>query len=964
MEDLWLIKDKKHRILGPYTANEIISFIEEGRFKGQEMCSSYPSGQWTPISAHNRFYDCILKKMNEPSSAQNDKLETDIEESHPEENLEPTLIVKKPKKPKTKKHKQIKVHIPDSIRHKEKLEDQTDEESSQIIEMEDVQSQFIKNLFKALIIPVLVIASLSIAFFMILYPEKTKRIEQVHLMTIQKKKAALNEKEVQTKLRRALAYYLKDEVSLYVKSQFQLIQILESNPKHVLSYYHLCLVYLELWPFSYQDTQDKRALSDTLNRINKRDKGGIYSGLCNSVNALIDNKPKKALMIVNSSLDVLNKEGPIFFYYLKARAFKKLGKYNEARTYIQALYNLYPNWIAPYMLDAQMYYEKNNYVQAMGKYQEILKKYPKHIAANLRMGVLEYKYLKKISKSEKRLKTLVKDLSEIINSQILLESYQTLMEIYLKQRDKQTALLYAKKAYALNPADNDLMVLVTRLGNKKELENTEIKTRQLIYQGDILAGQGDCTQANKYYKKAYLSGDRRNALAAIRIAKCLWRSKVSGKAIQWLKKAIKADPKIVEAYFLLVDYLSLQYDFKNALDILEVARKQNPSSYEIYKAYALLAFRQKQYKMAISYSKRALKIYSSDVELYILLNKSYRAIQDYNNSYQYAKQAIEEDINSISAQISYALAIGSAYGFSRGEDYFRQLMKGFPLVMEYPQALGEYYFNDEKYKQALDMFSFVVQNYPNSKIAYMYLGRSYGMLGKQDNDVTKYRKAIQHLLKASLLDISDPAPLFYMGWIYMKNQQYVEAKRHYQKVLYLNSNYPLIHYYLGYINFLQGGDNNLNQALEFAKTEAHKNPRISLSYTLMGDIYKKKALSAADSVTERRKNYDLCAKAYQKAIRLQSKTIKFYVELIACYRGSGDFDSAVQIANKLIAGEGTSGYPEIYRQLGSIYEAKGEYKRALLVYKTYFSLKPAAPDRQRIQKRLKSYTLKAPSQNN
>ena len=963
MEKLWLLKDKKGRILGPYTREEIVSYISQGRFKGEEFYSSYPAGTWRPISTDSGFYDHILKTINKKEAKEvenkNDAIKSkDIEQGDAESTM--VIPIKEVESEKeSHKRKQARINIPKSAQNKsEDDEDDYDDEESQIIEMEDVQVNFFKKIVEPLKIPLAIAIAIGAISFAFLHKGTTAKEDQFHLLTVQTKRKDWSLEELKGKLKKAILYYSKDEVSSYLKSQFQLVQILEGNSKDIVSHYYLCLVHLELWPFAYQDTKDRRALDDVLNRINKIDKGGIYSGLCNSARALIDNKYRKALMISDSSLNALNEESPAFFYYLKAKSLKGLGRHNEARNYIQTLYKLLTKWIAPHMLDAQMYYEDHKYAYAIKKYQQVLKIYPKHPSASLRLGVLEYKHLKKINNSEKRLKETLTNLSETISPQILLESYQALVEIYLKQQDKNEALIYAKKAYALNPSDSDLAILITRLGNKAELEKTKIQPRQLIYQGDILVSKGKCEEAQEYYKKAYYSGPKKNALAAIRIAKCLWQLKISSQAIQWLKRSASADPKMVEAYFLLVDYLSSNYDFKRALEILKIARRQNPSSYEILKAYSLLSFRQKQYKTAIDYGERALKFYSSDIEIYVLLNKSYRAMGDYNKAYLYAEQSIEEDVNSIPAQIGYALALGSAYGFSRGETYLKKLMRKFPLIVEYPQALGEYYFEDEKYDKALEIFSFTVKNYPDSKISYMYLGRIHGFLGKRNEDISQYKKAIQHLLKASLLDVSDPEPLFYMGWVYMQNKQYHKAENQYQRVLNLNFNYPLIHYYLGYTNFLQGGDDNLDRALEFSKTESQKNPNLSFAYTLAGDIYKKKALSASNSIDRRRGNYELCAKEYQKAIRLQNKNIKFYVELISCYRGSGDFDSALQIANKIIDGEGTSGYPEIYRQVGGIYEAKGDYRKAQLTYKIYFALMPSAPDKKTIERRLEGYILK------
>ena len=948
MDKLWLVKSKKGRIFGPYTKEEIIEHIESKRFLGEEFYCSYPSGEWEMLSSNKTFYEHLIKNINKTKTNLNDFSDDSMKKDE-----EDTLIIKKPEDEKLKQ-KQVKVRI-SGLNTEDDLE-----EDSQVIAMEDVRSGTLKRMQKALLLPAMAILALGAFAFVIVSQDfnKSKNQDKVRILTVGKKRTTLKKEEIKKIFQQASLNHSVDQIPNYIKAQSQFIKILSSAPKNLVLYNYLCLVHLEIWPFAYQDTRDRRSISKLLNRLNTFDKGGIYSGLCNAVNALIENKPNKALMIIDSSLNVLKGTSPVFFYYIKARSLKDLSKNNDSRYLLQSIYKLYPKWVAPYMLDAQMYYEEKNFSAATKRYQKVLSIVPGHESASLRLGVLEYNYLKKLKKSEKRLKSTLTNSSSLINPQILLESYQVLSEIYLKQGDKKEALAYAKKAYALNPSDDKLALLITRLGSKESLKNTPIKARQLIYQGDILASKGNCSEASNYYKRAYNSEQKKNALAAIRIAKCLWQSKISGQAIQWLKRAIAADPKMVEAYFLLVDYLSENYDFQTAQEILSAAYKKNPSSYEIYKAHAILAFRQKQYRQSIAYAERSLKIYSSDVEVYVLLNKAYRALKNYNKAYLYAQKSIEEDINSVSGQIGYAFALGSAYGFTRGESYLQKLISSFPLVLEYSQALGEYYFEYEEYKKALSTFQSVVKHSSDMKSAYIYLGRIHIIEANRNQDQERFQLALRSYIKASLLDTADPEPLFRIGLMYLEQKSYHPAEEHFDKVLKLNPNYPLIHYYIGRANFLQGGEENLERALKSAKTEAQKNPNVSLAYVLMGDIYKKKALGPTQTAEGRRTYYGLCAKQYQKAIKINDKNIKFYLELMKCYKGSGDFDSAIRLANQVIEGEGTSGYPEMYRELGQIYEIKGQYERAQSLYEYYFYLDPSAPDRAAIEKRLQSYILK------
>lgn len=972
MKNLWLIKNKKGRIFGPYSETEIIGHIESGRFKGEEQYCTYPLGHWKLLSKNTLFYESLLKKINAENTefTRSPDFFEDIlpeEKETKEEEITAIISTKKEVKDTAPKKKQVKVKIAD-LNEEDEQDDY--EEDSEIIEMEDTQQNLFNKLVQALILPLIAVAALSAMAFLFLGQDKNKNLKEdkVHLLDIGKQKPPVALEIMNKKFQKSVQNYIKDQVSDYVKSQIQFIDLLEMNPEDIRSYYHLCLVQLELWPFSYQDTRDRRALSNILNHINRLDKGGIYSGLCSSIKALIDNKNQNALMVIDSSLNGLQKENPLFFYYLKAKALKALGRHAEARNYIQTIHNLLDRWVAPYMMNAQMYYEDKNYPQAIKIYQKVLSISPKHVSAGLRLGIIEFNYLKKLKPSEKRIKFILTNFSdEIINPQILLESYQALTYIYLQQQDKKEALFYAQKAYSLNPSDDRLATLITRLGSKESLDKTPIKSRQLIYQGDVLAGKGNCEEAGQYYKQAYSAGKKKNALAAVRMAKCLWQLKISGQSIRWLKKAVAADPKLVEAYFLLVKYLSDSYDFESAGEVLKAAYRQNPSSYEIFKAHALLSFKQKQYSQAIAYAKRSNEVYSSDAEVYGILSKSYRALKDYNKAYLFAKKSIKEDVNNVSMQIGYAFTVGEIYGFSRGEERLQKLSKSFPLVGEYSQALGEYYFEHEKYQEALNTFQQVIKDHPDLKSAYIYLGRTYGLLANRDQDSKKHRLAVKHFIRASLLDISDPEPLFRMGLLYMtiKGGQYLDlAETQFEKVLGLNSNYPLIHYYIGRVNFLQSGPENLDRALQAAKTESQKNPNLSLAYVLTGDIYKKKAQlpSEAQDKQESDRNilgyYELCTKAYQKAIRLNDKQVKFYVELMTCYKGSGDLESAIQIGEQARESEGTSGYPEIYRQLGYIYEIRGNYQKAQEVYEDYFKLVPGVTDRKKIEKRIQGYGLK------
>lgn len=962
MDKLWLVKDKKGRIFGPYTEEEICFYIEQREFKGEEFFCSYPAGKWRALSTHPVFYEKIVDQLQDKPGSDKTQPETEQKdptlsenESTDEDYIEPTRIITPREVSDAHKKKKVKIKLSKEFKEEVLAEEGVyEEKSNSIITMASDEGFFLDRLKPALKIPVLIFVALVVftIVFLSLDEEKQTIDGSVRLLSVEKKRESLKKEEVKAQTQKALISYLQGTVHNYLNAQRQFVKILEGNPDEVEIYHYLCLIYLEIWPFAYQDAKDRKSLKHTLNLISQKDKTRVYSDVCKSVQAFIDNKFERTLMLASNSLNMITNQSPIFFYYIKARALKHLNKPAEAQSYLQSIHQLRPEWVAPYMLNAEIFYEQKRYDLAGKVYQKILSIFPEHTSAGLRMGVLENRYFKKPKKSEERLKSILVSLSDFVLPNILLESYITLASIYLKQNNEKGTLEYMNKAYALDPEHPDVLLLKSKLGGGAIFENTQVQARGLIYKGDILVSQGKCSEAQNYFKKAYKAGPKRNPQAAVRIAQCYWKSGAYGQAVLWLKRAINADGKFLEAYFMLSAYLSELYDFESAKEILLAARSHKPSNYDLFKAYAILAFRQGQYSAAVTYAERSLQFYTSDVEVYILLSKAYRLLDKPDKAFSNAERAIREDA-SVEAQIVYAYALDVAYGFHRSESYFKKLIANFPIIMEYRQALGEYYFEKNMYDKALDQFESLIAQKPSFKPAYIFAGRIYSYFSfKKGRSQKEYEKALKYFLEAILLDTSDPEPLFYLGKAHLDNKNYDSAEQEFEKILRINANYPLIHYYIGLVNFHQASEKDMDKALKFARVQATKTPKHYLPYKLAGDVYRLRSKGAFSDLQKRRVVYDLCAKEYQKALRYLKKDIEISMGLIECYKGSGNLDTALHFALQLKKEEGLSGYPKIYREIGSIYERKDQYERARTYYMDYFKLHPGAKDRALIESRI------------
>ena len=840
MSKLWLVKDKKGRIFGPYNEQEICFYLDEREFKGEELFSSYPAGKWRPLSAHPVFYERILARLNKkknPSSPSEKSLSSDQLSSAlggSRETIEPTRIVSPEtasvdsKKKPAKKGKKVKIKL-----SKEFKEDVLAEEgASEIIEMEDQEGKLFDKLKSSLKLPALAFILLlaALAFVFLGQDKKGQILNRARLMSAGSANKPLPVEKLKAEMKRGISSYYKGTVSNYLKAQASYVRVLEAKPDKKEIYLYLCLAYLELWPFAYQDSRDKKALALTLDQASKKDRGGIFSGLCKSAQALINKKPRQSLMLANTSLNNLpNKHfSTVFFYYIKARALMAQKKPGEANKYFQYAYELSPKWTAPRMLSGNIFYESGQYGLAAREYQKALSVFPQHISAGLRLGVLEYKHFKKPKNSEARLKSILANLNGLAEPNILTEAYVALSHIYLNQGNKKEALRQANKAYALDPENPDVVFLKSKFAEDSAFGG-RLEAWGLIYKGDMLAGQENCSEAQKYFKKAWRAGaPKGRSLASFKMAQCYWKSGASGQAIRWLKRSINADSDMQEAYFLLSDYLSDLYDFESAKDILSAVRGKNPSNYDLFKAYARLAFRQGDYKSAAAYAERALKFYTADVEIYILLSKIHFALGKGHKAFSYAEKAEQEDPNSVQAQIAYALALNLAYGHQRAKSYFDKLIEHFPLVAEYSQALGEYYFDKGMYDEALAQFLLTASRHPKFKPVYIYLGRIYSYLSAKsrgEKSRGEYEQALKYLLEAVFLDSSDPEPLFYIGQAHLQNEQYQLAENEFEKILRMNSNYPLIQYYIGLVNFLSARGQGFGKSSKICPGGNGENPQ-------------------------------------------------------------------------------------------------------------------------------------------
>jgi tetratricopeptide (TPR) repeat protein len=934
----WIIKDLNGKVIGPYSKTAIFNLIDRGILNGEEAIAVYPSGNWELLASEVEFYDRIMDVLEGknglliPSSHPQMEENTVIMQLPQKEILEdePLSETKKNQKEKgllekrndenallnnfhpDKKYK-VKINNSQFIIEESKfsLGNKTDKKS--------IEKNRVKKIEKIIFIFILVF--IMVCYLTFFEDQSVSSKSKIHLLAPAKIASAISKEEYTKNINLVHGLLESDNSTDWYESQNILVKLAEGQPNNTELREMICFIYKELWPFAYQDSEDLRVLNSMTQDTRAINPSALHGQSCQMIQSLLTGKIEEA----KSQIDHLLLEAPdsIFYGWIKSDILLMERDFINAQGFATSVVNIWPNFLRAQIILAQSYEGLGQIQKTVDIYRDIIKKNPKHKVAKLRLGIIEYENYRS---TELAWTTLTSGLngSELAPPFLEARAYKDLAEISLLKNQTASARNYIEKAFKLDPVESSIRNLYQRLGGNNKIEVKDGKTAELIAIGDQYARSGDCFAAQAQYKAAY-DIDPNSGVAAVKAAKCLWKISQSIEAIDYLKKAIINSPKYYPAYTMLADYYSQRFDFIVANRILNQAKLHGEESYELIRGQAQIEYRKNNFKAAIILGLRAEKIYSTDIETYMLLAHSYMGVGQVREAFHAAVRALELDSVNIEAQIVYAEVLHSYQGAGSAIIYLENLIKQNQNILEYKLAIASIYKKEEKFPNALIIYQQVIQTYPKNKEGLLGLGDSYQGIGQMEN-------ALSAFLKAATVDPMDPEALFKAGLLYLETARLGPAIQQFERVLLVNKNYPRVRYFIGKAAFAQG---DIQKSLEYAVMEKKQNPNLVESYVLLAEIY---------AATHK---YSLCTAEYQQVIKLQPQGASIYVKIAKCYRLSGSFDVAASMIEIAIQKE--SGYPDIYKEKGAIFQALGENGVAYAAYEKYLALSPNALDKAEIE---------------
>lgn len=933
----WMIKEGGGRIAGPFTTERVLELISNLILTGDEMISSYPNGEWIPISRHPDFYDRLLdiisntqrggssgEEAPEVVPSIKEDFKENVEQKKSAADVEATAIGQEP--PTDSK---ILFESEKNKVNQDKTQTKKRTKAQDVIELTDIKAHIKKQKRKKARTPLFVSAAVLLAAIVALLTYEPPK-DKLRLILPRKNRPAISSVDGQKRFEAAVSEFSKDTFLSYNKAMNLLVPAAEGLPKSGAIWQMLCLTYRELWPFTYQDQKDYEVIDQVVQMAEGGDPGGVYSATCRVVRALVNGKSSEAKTQVETAIEKAPTSAVL--YELKGSIYGGGvdsvvdADFATGLEYMNKSIQLWPQWLKPRVLASAYYRKYGDPGQAITLLKQVLDANPQHDIARAIYGGIQFKELNKQDIALSQLLPIAE--SKQIPRVLLSEVNITLATIFSQRGEFNRASKHAKIAFRLNPTSKEARELARKFGSADD-KGSEMAMAGALYIGDQYFAKGDYIAAQAEYRVAF-EANPKNGMAALKAAKSFWKIGQALEAMAWIDKAIKASPTLIEAYVTKAEYYTERFDFLSAGAMLSKALAINKMDFEIYRGYANMELKRNNPAGAISGVETALKINPTDVGSTVILAKAYLQQKNISEAYRVAAKAIELENGAYETQDIYAKTLAQVQGFETANVYVKQLINTFPKIYSYRLILADLYFQDEKYLEAEAVYRQYTQLEPNKKEGYWGLGKCLQAQGK-------FKEAANPLLTGASKDLGDATSWFLLGQLYAAAGQFQKAISAFETVITKNPIFPQAHLSLGRVAQQTG---NWDLALSEALKEQVNNPGSAEAYLLAAEVY------------SQQQRYTQCTGEIQKALKLNSQGAKIYIVLAKCYRLSGSIDTALSMIR--IAEEKESGLADVYLELGLIYETKGSISEAVTAFNQYLVLAPNAKDAEQVKQKINS----------
>ena len=268
-------------------------------------------------------------------------------------------------------------------------------------------------------------------------------------------------------------------------------------------------------------------------------------------------------------------------------------------------------------------------------------------------------------------------------------------------------------------------------------------------------------------------------------------------------------------------------------------------------------------------------------------------------------------------KLSEAREMGMAGRGEEAKKLIQEIITEDPDVIDAYFAMGNVYFKEENYEEAIRYFRESLNRKPDDSLAIINMANAYRRLGK-------FHDAEKILLDSLAKGVADSQLYFILGGLKVTQDQETAAIPYYEKCISLNSDSAASHSALATIY--------LNRK-DLVKAEQHIRAALDLNPKLTGVNFH------WAQILEEKGDLAAAAQAYEKELEYSPKNFKASFNLSRVMRLLGRVDDEERYLNKTI--EANPKFPLGYFYLARIYLNRGErYGEAIDLVRKGIDLKP------------------------
>ncbi|PZR13530.1 MAG: hypothetical protein DI536_12285 [Archangium gephyra] len=650
--------------------------------------------------------------------------------------------------------------------------------------------------------------------------------------------------------------------------------------------------------------------------------------------ALTDKNADAALV---SIADAVARDGDdLESLFLRAEAYLLKKQPAQARAEFEAILKKDPKSAKALHGLGLIHKAQNELAEASGRFAEALEADPAHLSSAVELGELVIVRKKEIAPGTELLDSALTEEGRTtlspgtLGKALALQAETKVVEG--KLNDAVPLFEEALKVDPKNPFTNSHLALtymqlhqpekaaplfqVAVAATPESLENTEGYLNALIQLGRMDEATRVMADANTRFP-----GNAMLSYLSARVADYLGNTKEAEEAY---KRAIAADPKIIDSYLYLSRLFMKYRRYAEAAPVLEQGLNQAPDNAAMRVGMGELALHERDIDRAEREFKKAIELNAYDADAYLGASRVSQERGKFEQAAKEVEKALELNPRITGGRMARGIALWKLGRLDEAVVELDAAREAEPKNVQIIVTLGAVKFDKGDLNGAVEHLNAALISEPGNANANFYLARV-------KNAKQEHTQAIEAMKRALDYDSKNPLYLYWYGRILADARKSDDAMAELQKALDVEPKYADALEAMGKISFDR---NDFDKAVGFYEKVLTIDPKRNTTRALIGDAQIKM------------EDWGAAIASYQKALEEDPSLTQIYSKLGAAYHEKRELPKAVSWYTKAVKAEPENA--DAWLSLGYLLQDTNKKKDAITAFRKYLELRPDADNKKEV----------------